>query len=203
MVLVMKLLSEFPEISDKFYLAGGTALALKLGHRKSEDLDFFSENNFDAQRIVEIINERNGAVRTQIRQTILGEIEDTKISFILYSYPLLEPLQQQEKIYGITLASTIDIACMKLMALSQRGVKKDFFDVYELMKIISMKEIKIALLKKYSAKYAGLYAVARSLVYFSDAEESLEPQSLNGTKWEEVKKYFIKNEKKNMDDLIS
>lgn len=202
MVLAMQGLSAYPEISGQFYLAGGTALALKLGHRKSEDLDFFTSEEFDTNRIVEIFKEKKGEIRTEVRQTVHGEIDGAKISFIGYSYPLLEPLKQQEKIHGITLASVMDIACMKLVTLSQRGEKKDFYDVYELLKSISMKEFKGALLKKYSEKYAGLYAIARSLIYFADAEDSLQPQSLNGTNWEEVKKFFLANEKKFTQELI-
>ena len=99
MVLALKKLSEYSEISGQFYLAGGTALALKLGHRKSEDLDFFSSHEFDTSRIVEIIKEKNGEVRTEVRQTVHGEIDGAKISFILYSYPMLEQQEQQEKIY--------------------------------------------------------------------------------------------------------
>jgi hypothetical protein len=103
-------LSEVKEVTDTFYLAGGTALALQLGHRESYDLDFFSENNFNVPKFERIIvSDFGGLVNSISDDTINGEINNTNISFFLYPYKLLREFQKYQ---NIKLASIEDLAGM-------------------------------------------------------------------------------------------
>ena len=123
----------------KFYLAGGTALALQIGHRQSIDLDFFINNNFELE---ELINELStlGKYRLNYKNhiTLDGLLDEVKISFFKYDYPQLYPF-----IYfnNIRLADIRDIAPMKIAAIASRGSKKDFIDLYFLMEIFNLSEI--------------------------------------------------------------
>lgn len=186
--------SKIKDVTDKFYLAGGTALALLLGHRKSYDLDFFSENKFNAQKYEKIIvNDFGGVVNSISDDTINGEINNTNISFFLYPYKLLRKF---EKYKNIKLASIEDLACMKCKAISQRNTKRDFYDIYEILKKMQPLELKNYLLEKFNVNGNSFYHLNKSLLYFDEAEKNADPISLNGTSWNEVKRYFIKNQYK-------
>lgn len=193
-------LSEIKIITDNFYLAGGTALALKLGHRESNDFDFFCENAFNAKDYINIIERKyNGIVTSSTNDTVVGIIKDVSISFFLYPYKLLDNFENYK---NVRLASLKDLACMKFKALSQRGLKRDFYDIYEILKIIQPIELKFLMLDKYKSNGSSFYHLARCLVYFNDAEEDKNPISLNGTKWETVKTYLIKNQTKILKAFI-
>lgn len=181
-------------LCDNFYLAGGTALALQAGHRKSIDLDFFSEKNFNIDKILSVILDGKDDKISQIEEgTVHAVINKVMVSFLHYPYPVLNEFILFNR---IRIASVADIACMKTNAISQRAEKKDFFDMYEILKIVSPADIKEMLIKKYGANMINCYHILKSFFYFDDAEESLDPVSLNSTDWETVKKYFIKNERK-------
>ena len=113
-----------------WYLAGGTALALQVGHRKSVDLDFFlPKKNFQIDTL-----ERNLFVTkrwtTSFREagTLYGEFMNAKMSFI--AYPFFQPSPQRLSYGSIRLLLPNDIAAMKIIAISQRGRKRDFIDLY-------------------------------------------------------------------------
>lgn len=190
---VLDRFSSVNDLCDNFYLAGGTGLALQLGHRKSIDLDFFSENSFNIDRISSIILSDEDDKITQTEEgTIHAIINKVKVSLLFYPYPLLDDFQYLNR---IRIAAIEDIACMKTIAVSQRAERKDFFDMYEIMKVYSPSYIKDMLIKKYGANRINCYHILKSFFYFDDAEESLNPVSLNNTDWETVKQHFIKNEK--------
>ena len=115
---------------SKWYLAGGTALALQAGNRKSFDLDFFTENsNFDEKKLIErFIGNKNWRTDIEDKNTIYGELLGVKISFI--AYPFFIPKQKPVWHGNIRVLVPIDIAVMKITAVSQRGRKRDFFDIY-------------------------------------------------------------------------
>ncbi len=191
---LLKRLSEIEEITETFYLAGGTALALQLGHRESFDLDFFSENKFNAQKYERIIiNDLGGTVSSISDDTINGEINNISIAFFIYPYRLLRDFK---KYLNINLASIEDLACMKCKAISQRNTKRDFYDIFEILKKIQPLELKNYLLEKFNVNGNSFYHLNRSLLYFEEAEKNSDPVSLNGTTWKEVKNYFIKNQSK-------
>jgi len=187
-------ISEIKKVTDTFYLAGGTALALLLGHRKSYDFDFFSENKFDAQEYEKIIVNHFGGTITSISDdTINGEINNISISFFLYPYKLL---REFEKYRDINLTSIEDLACMKCKAISQRNTKRDFYDIYEILKKMQPLELKNHLLEKFNVNGNSFYHLNRALLYFEEAEKNADPISLNGTSWNDVKNYFIRNQTK-------
>jgi predicted nucleotidyltransferase component of viral defense system len=184
-------LQAFTAVHQQFYLAGGTALALHLGHRKSEDLDFFSEHEFDNERVIEAVLKLGGRVDSESRDTIHTFITGSKVSFFYYPYPLINNMVA---IGNIKVASIEDIACMKVIAIAQRSEKKDFFDMYEILKIYSPSLVKDIVIQKYGEKRINCYHIVKSFFYFKEAERSLDPISLNNTTWLQVKDYFIKNE---------
>ena len=113
-------------ILKDFYLAGGTALALQLGHRKSIDLDFFSKNYPSKNEVlVREFEKYHPTISMEDEGTLSLFIDEVKVSFFKYKYKLLEKPAYYN---GVKLASVLDIACMKLIAISQRGAKKDFVD---------------------------------------------------------------------------
>jgi predicted nucleotidyltransferase component of viral defense system len=173
---------------QEFYLAGGTALALQLGHRKSVDLDFFSTNIFNVSELISNLQKFNPVISQQNKNSLDLYIDDVKVSFLEYRYPLLEKLISYNNIF---LAHEMDIACMKITAISQRGTKKDFIDLYFLLKKYSLEE----LLLKFAQKYQGInyqkVHILKSLVYFEDAEGDPDPEFIIETDWNKVKEFFI------------
>jgi hypothetical protein len=168
-----------------FYLAGGTALSLRLGHRKSRDLDFFSQKDFNLTILSNfLVSKLKAKVIIAETGTLLTEINGVNASFFHYPYKKLEDCESWR---NIDLASLIDISCMKIIAISQRAEKKDFFDFYEIIKLFSPEKLRTALLEKYGRKSLNCYHILKSLFYFEDAESSLDPVSINGTKWKDVK----------------
>lgn len=168
-------------------LVGGTALALQLGHRKSIDLDFFGRIDADSQELQE-------ALRTIGTLTILSDfknihiyvLNDVKIDIVNYTYPWLDDAVCKD---GIRLASPKDIAAMKITAVEGRGTKKDFVDIYFLLKRYSLKK----LLDYYSQKYpdSSSFMAMKSLAYFEDAEEEPMPYMFVDVSWDEIKQNIL------------
>jgi hypothetical protein len=163
-----------------FHLAGGTALAIQLGHRRSVDLDgFIGERIPDPLRLAREMQEAGIPFVTGRvdRGTLYGTVWDVQVSFLEYPYPLLEPVDVWPE-YGCPLASLDDIACMKLSALTQRGAKKGFVDLYALL--LRHKPLG-DLLALYRGKFgvADLASVLYALEYFDDAV----PERLPSMRW--------------------
>lgn len=199
MLLLIKKMSEIQEIADNFYLAGGTALSIQLGHRKSDDIDLFSQRHFSVEHYSQLLLTLNGKILVEEEGTIHAFIDNIKVSVLYYPYKLLLPFKTIE---GLSMASIEDIACMKIVALSQCAVKKDFFDAYEILKIYQPAELKRMFLEKYGIEKINCYHILKSFFYFDDAENSPEPVSCNGTAWDEVKAFFRSNEKILTKDLL-
>lgn len=151
-----------------FYLAGGTALALQIGHRTSIDFDFYSQKNFQSSELTQTITNifPNSKTLFQAEDTLKTVVGDTELSFFYYPYRLLEDLK---KLQDISLASLADIAAMKLAAIVQRGAKRDFIDIYFLLKIYTLEDLVNFALAKYPPYQPML--ILRSLIYFEDAEK--------------------------------
>lgn len=177
-------------ISQAFYLGGGTAVALHLGHRISVDLDFFTPEPFE---INDLENELQtfSAYRRERRakDTLLGSLEDLRISFFRYRYRLLD---KPVNFLGTQVLQLPDLAAMKIEAIAQRNVKRDFIDLYFLAHQAGISLEKA--LEYHRAKFSGLDInqshLVLSLGYFDEADEDPMPQMLNIVKWEDVKKYF-------------
>ena len=126
-------------VFSSFYLAGGTALAIQLGHRESIDLDWFSREDFSNSRVKESLSKLGQLeVNSEEEGTLHGVLDGVKISFLRYPYENLFPLISFERTY---LADERDIAAMKIDAVSSRGSKKDFIDMYFLLQKYSVSEI--------------------------------------------------------------
>ncbi len=190
-LLLMRQLSLVDEIRDRFYLGGGTALALQYGHRKSNDLDFFTQRTFDVERLSQIILALKGAIISEEQATLHVVVNHIKLSFFHYPYPLLQPVKY---FVGLPIASIEDIACMKAVAISQRGEKKDFYDMYEILKRITPLHLKQLFLAKYSSEKINCYHILKSFFYFEDADNLPDPIILNGTTWTKVKEFFVNHE---------
>lgn len=195
-------LLEKSKIMQKAHLAGGTALALQLGHRISYDLNFFTQEEFDEEtfllKLKEIYSFQLERIATK---TILGKFEEIRFSIFYYQYPLLFPLKR----FGmINIVDAHDVAAMKIAAIASRGTKRDFVDLYFICKeIVSLKEV----IQLYDKKYKNLATTAmhimKSLIYFNDAEPDEMPRMLKEVSWEEVKKYFESEVRKKIEWLKS
>jgi Nucleotidyl transferase AbiEii toxin, Type IV TA system len=172
-----------------FYLAGGTALAIYLGHRESVDLDWFTSDGIGDPLILADALRADGLpfdVSGVAPGTLHGSAEDVKLSFLEYRYPLLRPVLPWPE-YGCSLASMEDLACMKLSAIGSRGAKKDFIDLYALGKT---KFSLAQMLAFYQEKFetTDLLHVLSSLTYFDDAEAEDTPKLLWNLDWREIKR---------------
>jgi len=184
-----------------FYLAGGTALALQINHRTSLDFDFYTEKEFDPRKLREKFDEEFEEVREiHIAEDTLGlEVDGIGISFFRYPYPLVKPLQKIESAY---LASLEDIAAMKIIAISQKGKRRDFIDIYFLIKDFGLRKIIDLTRKKYPM--FNIYVGLQGLVYFKDADEDLEEgrfRLLREVNWEEIKNHILKEVNKIRNSL--
>lgn len=183
-------LEKVAPIASPFYLAGDTALALLFGHRISIDLDFFSPNTFSVSSLVEQLNTLGKLkIEDKSETTFNGSLDGVKISFFYYPYPLLFPTKEYD---GVTLADERDIGAMKIQAISDRGSKKDFVDVFILLKKYSIQELLNFFHKKYEKFNYNQLHILKSLSYFYDADTNAEPVYIHPISWVEVKK-VIKN----------
>ena len=186
----IQLVSNVPEIK-KAYLAGGTSLALQIGHRTSVDLDFFTQHEFNEEELSAKLTSLPEFVQDGTAQwTVWGKIARTKFSIFYYKYPLLEKTLPFE---GIQLANLVDIAAMKIHAIEDRGTRRDFVDVYFLSKKYTFEDMLSFYQKKYAVLEDHLYSILRSLDYFEDAEQEAQmPKMKTSVNWEELKEYFRK-----------
>ena len=141
-------LAALPEISAHFYLAEGTALALQLGHRRSDDLDFFTPEPWPAEFLEPLLMGWGGKILVSEARTIHALMPDGRVSFFHYPYPLVTPCLFWEH---LRLASVAEIGCMKVIAISQRAEKKDFYDLMAVLQRLPLLELKDLLVKKYGA----------------------------------------------------
>ena len=190
----IQLVSDVAEIRQA-YLAGGTGLALQIGHRISVDLDFFTPHEFNETQLIAKLSSLPEFVQDGTAQwTVWGKISQTKFSMFYYKYPLLEETISFE---GLRLASLADIAAMKIHAIEDRGTRRDFVDVYFLSKKYTFEEMLGFYQKKYAVLEDHLYSILRSLDYFEDAEQEKQmPRMLINVAWKEVKEYFRKETNK-------
>ena len=176
-----------------WYLAGGTALALQTGRRKSIDLDFFTKKpKFNSKTVLgNFLNNNDWRINFEEENTVYGELFKAKVSFI--AYPFFVPKQNFIQYGAIKILHPIDIAVMKVIAISQRGKKRDFFDLYWCAKNIEPLENLIKRLKiQYPTVAHDYHHILKSLVYFNDAESDPSPEIFFKATWKNVKDYFKK-----------
>lgn len=177
---------------ENFNLVGGTALSLQLGHRISVDLDLFNIESFD---ILDLRNKLNTHFGTRINMVsseknklgVFCFIDDVKIDICKHPFPLLnKPIT----IEGIRMWSLEDIAASKVYAISNRGTRKDFWDLDLLLDHFSFYQIASFYEKRYGHQLA--ISIAKMLVYFETADSSDNPHCLLNKNWEGVKKSIFK-----------
>lgn len=154
-----------------FYLAGGTGLALQLGHRDSIDFDFFSKKNIDTIKLfskIKKVFKGHKILKVQEEKNTLTVFidENIKLSFFAYDYKLInDPVKEPY----FNIASIFDIACMKLSVIVSRATIKDYIDLYFILKEIPLENILKDLNKKFPDLDINL--VLKSLVYFKDLKK--------------------------------
>jgi len=175
----------------KFYLAGGTALALQFGHRISQDLDWFSSSaqlkKAERDKIRRALERAGSFVVTSEQDTMLfTRLLEAEVSFVYQHHPLLDPTVD---LNGLALASPTDIGLMKLAAIKARGTRRDFVDLYCLRPIITLDRLIDLAEVKYADRPDFLLILARALAYFEDAERQPMPKMFKRVRWADVKRY--------------
>ncbi len=189
---VLDIIKQIPDI-QKFYLTGGTALSLQLGHRESEDLDFFTEADFQPQILQQKLSSLGSLEDITITDGTLNcFFQGVKLQFLHYPYALLEDLIEWNEIY---LSSIIDIACTKLVTISMRGSKKDFIDLYMILQKNSLEVVFAKLDEKYQKVQYNAPHILKSLLYFADADQQPMPRMHRSLAWDEVKNFITKEVK--------
>jgi len=168
-----KILSKIDALPD-FYLAGGTGLALQLGHRISVDFGFMSSKVIPS-KLLNTAEKLAGALKLSSRIVVnnRGEltlfIGETKLTFLHYPFPVLSPLVSFEK---IRIASILEIAAMKAYTLGRRGVFKDYVDIYFILKNGEpLKSIGDLASQKYGDSF-DMRLFLEQLVYLRDIEDT-------------------------------
>ncbi|EKD75871.1 MAG: hypothetical protein ACD_43C00286G0002 [uncultured bacterium] len=187
---------------SRWYLAGGTALALQVGHRRSVDLDFFlPQKKFSSRQLI-------GRLPNDIWQgdivtddTIYGKLHKAKVSFI--AYPFFHHQQPYLWLGNVRVLDLRDIAVMKIVAISQRGRKRDFLDLYwYVQNQESLTDVLLRLPKQYPTVAHDYNHILKSLVYFVDAEPDPMPQLFFSVAWPEVKQFLKKVVDQAAKDLV-
>jgi len=178
-------------LAGKFYLAGGSAVALHLGHRFSFDLDFFCTEHFSIDEVLQTLKGLGSLETYQASaDTFNGKLNNLRISFFIYPYPVLEPFQ---KYSDIQIASLMDLAAMKIDAITRRGTKRDFVDLYFIcQQTISIEKALELYFQKFREYNISPVHVYKSLMYFADAESDDMPQMITKVTWKDVKTFFLK-----------
>jgi hypothetical protein len=173
--------------AEGFYLAGGTALALQLGHRRSVDFDWFKEAFGDPLSLARALADRGVpfSASASARGTLHGRVHGLRVSFLEYRYPLLEPPRASAEL-GCKLAGLRDIGAMKLAAAAQRGARKDLHDIVALGRAgLGLEQLLAAYQQRFGVRDIG--HVLTALTYFEDAERDPEPILAAREGWEQVK----------------
>lgn len=200
---LLKRAGSFP-LPSGTYLAGGTAVTLYYGHRLSTDVDFFTPEGFFTGPIQEAIKKECAFVSEQVseRDTLVAQVEGVRFSLFKYPYPLLEPLRN-DKYLGLSLASPLDIAAMKTVAIVQRGTAKDFVDLKMIVTSLglNLEELIRRTLTKFGVAEDYGYHIRKGLVFFDEAERSKRivtlvrdgtPRRPGENEWSEVKDFFLR-----------
>ena len=171
------------EVLSEFILVGGTALALQIGHRNSVDIDMFGNSEINPDIFIDELK-KFGEVKLiqKSKHILIVSVDNIKVDFVNHIYPFLE---KQIIIDGIRMASKKDISAMKLSAISGRGSRKDFIDLYFLLNEFSLNDM----IKFYDSKYeeGSYFLVLKSLTHFDDADIQQSPIIFKDFNWEKAK----------------
>ncbi|OGY87473.1 MAG: hypothetical protein A2233_00775 [Candidatus Kerfeldbacteria bacterium RIFOXYA2_FULL_38_24] len=173
-----------------WYLAGGTSLALQVGHRRSVDLDFFTpDSDFSTGKLVAHFSKKDWETTIVHEGTVYGKLLGAKVSFI--AYPFFKRAEDPLWYGMVRVLSLRDIAVMKIIAISQRGKKRDFVDLYwYLHNIEPLVDILRKVHKQYPTVTHDYHHIMKSLMYFADAENDPMPELYFKVSWKTIKTYF-------------
>jgi len=201
-------LLEKSDIVKRFYLAGGTGLALHFGHRFSVDLDFFTDDESavgfdDRSAFRSILDDPTLEITYDKDSTFVAVWRGVGISFFrLNMYPLAQPTFSLGHVH---LASVEEIGAMKLAAIINRGTRKDMVDLYFILQAVSLDELFQVAAVKYAKVRSFPVNAVRALSYFDDAESLPRPQMIDKTPWSKMKKFLEKKAveagRKRLEDL--
>lgn len=181
----------------RFYLAGGTALALRLGHRQSYDLDFFSETDELTQpsreEIIHTLSPLGIEVLENVDGNLLLRTEELRIGFFGYGYSLVAPA---DTVVDVALASIVDIGLMKLDALGSRGSRKDFYDLYAISQQVDLANLLALGQVKYPYMRNFELIALESMILFDNADRDVQPVLRMDTPWPQVKEFMLNEAQK-------
>ena len=191
------------DIGAKFYLAGGTALALQLGHRLSVDLDFFSPTE-DIPTLRPALEKTLALYSPILADSAWGNLvylaRNIRLGFYEYGYEMVAPLVEMQE---ARLAAVEDIALMKLDALLARSARKDFYDLYFICQKIPLRMILAMAPRKYPSVRDFETQTVKRLVYFENADTDPDPKLLLPISWQQVKDYYVQKSKEIADDWLA
>ncbi|MFZ1665418.1 MAG: nucleotidyl transferase AbiEii/AbiGii toxin family protein [Flavobacteriales bacterium] len=169
-------------------LVGGTALSLRYGHRRSVDLDLFASGEMDRDKVIASLEREFGRLfvfkPSKAGWAVFCHIDGVKVDIVRYPHPRIAPEVFED---DLRFYADDDIAAMKIQAILGRGVKKDFWDLFELFKHHDLQWV----MDKHAEKYPNqmiAVSIPHALTYFVDAEQSETPVSLKGQTWEGIKR---------------
>ena len=177
---LLKKISETISIND-YYMIGGTALSYEINNEM-------------------LLNELSSIGNIEVMQNQKGTcdilLNDIQVSFFYYPNKVLKDFVKVEEMPNLKIASILDIAVMKIVAIGGRGAKKDFFDLYNIIQKcdISTDEL-IDGLKQKCGDNINYVNIIMGLSYFEDAENEILPNTFVDFNWDNIKKFFIEFQK--------
>ena len=199
---LLKKISEVVSIDD-YYMIGGTALSLQLGLRESYDFDFCVQREFNNEVL---LNELKSIGNVEVIQNQKGTcdvlLNGVQVSFFYYPNKVINDLRKVKEMPNLKLASILDIAVMKIVAIGGRGAKKDFFDLYNIIEKcnIATSELVNGLIQK-CGDNVNYVNIIMGLSYFEDAEDEILPNTFVTYNWGDIKKFFLKFQKEVQEKL--
>ena len=200
---LLKKISEVVSI-DNCYMVGGTALSLQLGLRESYDFDFCVKNEFNNEILLEELKSiGNVEVIQNQKGTCDVLLNGVQVSFFYYPpNKVLADFTKAEEIPQLNIASVLDIAVMKLIAIGGRGAKKDFFDLYNIIEKCNISSYELVNgLKQKCGENINYVNIIMGLSYFEDAEDEILPNTFVTYNWEDIKKFFLEFQKEVQENL--
>ena len=196
---LLKKISEGVSIDD-YYMIGGTALSLQLGLRESYDFDFCVKSQFNNEILLsELKNIGNVEVLQNQKGTCDVLLNGVQVSFFYYTNKVIKDFVRAEEMPKLKIASVLDIAVMKIVAI---GAKKDFFDLYNIIEKcnITIDELVEGLIQK-CGDNVNYVNIIMGLSYFEDAEDEILPNTFVTYNWEDIKKFFLEFQKEVQENL--
>ncbi len=185
---ILKRFMGMEALSD-FSLVGGTALSLRYGHRRSVDLDLFTDGSMDPSSIKMALSDEFGADFTfmhdqQAKWAVFGFVQGVKIDLVRFPHARISDMVIED---GIRMYSDTDIGPMKVEAILHRAKKKDFWDIEQLLRVHGLDKLLLDHRAKYPSSMIPI-SIPKALIYFVDAEDGEDPDSLNGLSWADIKR---------------